>query len=142
MEGRRMYLLRVSRGKEALVTLLMKKYGLEVERIAERGFLLCEERPPQGILDRFKKYLYGVLEISEQEVKGFISLKDKGCGCSGLKPGSFVEVTSGVYQSFNGILRGFRGERAVVDINIFGKVLTIEVFCNQINPISIPEPWR
>jgi transcription antitermination factor NusG len=116
----------------------MKKYGLEVERIKERGFLLCKERPSVELLKRFENYLYEIVEISEEEARKLTSENEREAKKE-VTPGSFVEINSGLFQDFKGILRALKGEIAIVDINIFGKVSTVEVLKSELSPLSIPE---
>jgi len=133
-----MYILRVTVGKEALITQVMKKYGLDVKRIRERGFLLCKERPPATLLEKFENYIYEIVKISREEAERLTSERDEK-KLQEITPGSFVEINSGLYQDFKGILRSLKGDIAKVDINIFGKVSTVEVLRSELSPISSPE---
>jgi len=133
-----MYVLRVTVGKEALIAQVMKKYGLEVKRIKERGFLLCRERPPATLLEKFENYIYEMVEVSAEEAEKLTSGGNES-EVQEITPGSFVEINSGLYQDFKGILRSLKGDIATVDINVFGKVSTVQVFKSELSPLSTPE---
>jgi len=133
-----MYVLRVTVGKEALIAQVMKKYGLEVKRIKERGFLLCRERPPATLLEKFENYIYEMVEVSAEEAEKLTSGGNES-KVQEITPGSFVEINSGLYQDFKGILRSLKGDIATVDINVFGKVSTVQVFKSELSPLSTPE---
>ena len=68
-----------------------------------------------------------------------------------IKAGSFVKVTSGVYQNFKGIVRrvsvpllGARPEvdrRAVVGLNVLSDVLPVEVSIDEMRLLNVANPW-
>jgi len=138
MEGKIVYLLRLTGGKEILIAQMMKKYGLEVKKVRERGFLLCREKPPATLLEKFKNYFYEIVQISEEEA-GKLTSGENEKKVKEVTLGSFVEINSGLFQDFKGILRSLKGEIALVDINIFGKVSTVEVLKSELSPLRIPE---
>lgn len=133
-----MYILRVTVGKEPLIAQVMKKYGLEVNRVKERGFLLCKKRPPVPLLEKFENYIYEIVQVSEEEAEKLTSVGNEK-KAQEITPGSFVEINSGLYQDFKGILRSLKGDIATVDINVFGKVSTVQVLKSELSPLSTPE---
>jgi transcription antitermination factor NusG len=136
-----MYLLRITRGKENLISSILRKYGLEVRLTSEKGFLVCGSRPSPELMLKFETYLQGVIEVTDEEAERLIHPGEKADGVGGIKAGSLVEVTSGVYQNFKGIVRRIADSRAVIDLNLFGRVLPVEVSLEELKTLRVAEPW-
>ena len=134
-----MYLLRTARGKENLISSILKKHSLEVRLPSEKGFLVCNNRPSSGLLFELKSYLREVIEITEEEAERLLHPEEKTG--EEIEAGSLVEVTSGVYQNFKGIVRRMVDSRAVVDLNLFGRVLPVEVSIDEMRLLKVADPW-
>jgi|GEM_PF-1998929 len=143
------YLMKIARGKENLIGSILKKHGLEVHSIPEKGFLVCNNRPSPQLLFELKTYIRGVIEITGEETERLLHPKEK----SGeeIKAGSLVEITSGVYKDFKGIVRRLPApcpkamsgmdSMAVVDLSILGRVFPVEVLIDEMRLSGAGAPW-
>lgn len=143
------YLIKTARRKENLIGSILKKQGLEVHSIPEKGFLVCNNRPSPELLFELDTYILGVIEITGEETERLLRPKEK----SGeeIKAGSLVQITSGVYKDFLGIVRrlpdpcskGVSGvdSVAVVDLNILGRVFPVEVLIDEMRLSGAGDPW-
>jgi len=136
-----MYLLRITKGKENLISSILRKYGLEVRLTSEKGFLVCGSRPSTELVLKFQAYLQGVIEVTDEEAERLIHPEEKAGEVGEIKAGNLVEVTSGVYQNFKGIVRRIVDSRAVIDLNLFGRVLPVEVSLEELKTLRVAEPW-
>jgi transcription antitermination factor NusG len=136
-----MYLLRITRGKENLISSILRKYGLEVRLTSEKGFLVCGSRPSPELMLKFETYLQGVIEVKDEEAERLLHPGEKADEVGVIKAGSLVEVTSGVYQNFKGIVRRIVDSKAVIDLNLFGRVLPVEVSLEELKTLRVAEPW-
>lgn len=136
-----MYLLRITKGKGNLISSILRKYGLEVRLTSEKGFLVCSSRPSPELMLKFEIYLQGVIEVTDEEAEKLIHTGEKADEVAGIKAGSLVEVTSGVYQNFKGIVRRIVDSKAVIDLNLFGRVLPVEVSIGEMRLLRVADPW-
>jgi len=136
-----MYLLRITKGKESLISSVLRKYGLEVRLTSQRGFLACSSRPSPELMLKFETYLQGVIEVTDEEAERLIHPEEKAGEVGEIKAGNLVEVTSGVYQNFKGIVRRIVDSRAVIDLNLFGRVLPVEVSIGEMRLLKVADPW-
>jgi transcription antitermination factor NusG len=136
-----MYLLRITKGKGNLISSILRKYGLEVRLTSEKGFLVCSSRPSPELMLKFETYLQGVIEVTDEEAERLVHAGEKSDEVGEIKAGSLVEVTSGVYQNFKGIVRRIVDSKAVIDLNLFGRVLPVEVSIDEMRLLKVADPW-
>jgi len=132
-------LLRTARGKENLIGSILKKNDVEVHLIPVKGFLVCNNRPSPKLIFELKSYLQEVIEITGEEAERLLHHEEKTG--EGIEAGSLVEVTSGVYQNFKGIVGRAVDRRALVDLNLFGRVLPVEVSIDEMRLLKVADPW-
>ncbi len=132
-----MYILRVVRGKESLVSSILMKYGVEVKPSFEKGFVACKIKPSFELMNKLEDYILEVVESNDGEVEIILNKReDKGLK---IKEGMVVEIISGIYEGFSGIVRRIEDEIALVDLNLFGKTVPVEIFLSE---MRIPaDPW-
>ena len=136
-----MYLLKTAKGKENLVSSILKKYGLEIHPTPEKEYLVCNARPSPELLFRFETYFREVVEVTDEEAQRLLRPEDKGVGVGEIKVGGLVQVISGPYQDFKGIARRIVDDRAVIDLNVFGRISPVEVCLEELEPLQVAEPW-
>lgn len=102
------------------------------------GFLVFREKLSPRLLHEFKPYIKEIVEVSEEEVENLMRPPENG---NGLKEGGVVEVTRGTYQGFSGILRKILEDRVMVDLNLFGRVIAVEVSAGDVKESKVSGPW-
>lgn len=136
-----MYLLKISRGKESLVGSVFAKYGFDVKTTAERGLLVCAKRPSSDLMEKFETYIQEIIEVKEDEVGKLLNGNGKeGSGEEKIKEMVPVEVISGAYEGFRGIVRKVKNEMVFVDLNLFGKATMVELSESEIKVLP-SDPW-
>ncbi|MBM4348584.1 MAG: hypothetical protein FJ106_01650 [Deltaproteobacteria bacterium] len=90
-----------------------------------------------------------MIEVTGEETERLLHPKEK----SGeeIKAGSLVEITSGVYKDFKGIVRRLPApcpkarsgmdSVAVVDLSILGRVFPVEVLIDEMRLSGAGAPW-
>lgn len=134
-----MYLLRIVKGKENLVSSVFAKYGFEMRPASEKGFLTCKRKPPFELIKKFDNYIQEIIELTEEEVERLFE-EDKEEDIPKLKEGSAVEVVSGVYEGFGGVVRKIESKKVFLDLNLFGKTVGVEVGVSEIKVLPA-DPW-
>jgi transcription antitermination factor NusG len=132
------YLLNVTMGKENLVKTILQKKGIPSQLSYLKGYLVSDVSPPFHLLDQIP-YIYKVIEVSEEEAKKF--LDDPQPKKDRLRPGFTVEVVSGIYQDFKGIVREVMDGSVKVDLAIFGKVVPVEFQASELKTLIVCDSW-
>ena len=133
------HLVRTARGKENFISSILKKHNIQACLTPEKGFLVCDSRPSPQLLFELTSYVWKVIEITEEEA-GRLLTPEKSPD-EKIEVGSLVEIIDGVYQNFKGIVRKRRDGRAVVDLNLFGRVLPVEVSIDEMKLSKVGDPW-
>lgn len=135
-----MYILRVIKGKENLVSSILFKYGFEVMKAAEKGFLTCKGKLSPELIDKFEGYIQEIIEVDEEKAKEILKERKNNDGPSKIKEGSAVEVISGFYEGFAGIARRVEDGRVLVDLNLFGKAVPVDISASDLRVLPA-DPW-
>jgi hypothetical protein len=56
--------------------------------------------------------------------------------------GEMVRVVSGHYRGVSGIIRSTSGETIQLEIVLFGRLMTMTLTVESVEPIPVPEAWR
>jgi transcription antitermination factor NusG len=133
-----MYLLSVMTGKENLVRTILRKNGFPSQPAHLRGYLLSDLMPSHYLLDEIS-YIFGVTEVSEEKAKRFLENPEEAK--TELCPGATVEVVSGIYQDFKGIVREVSDGSLKVDLGVFGKVVPVELQPSEVRVVIACASW-
>ncbi len=131
--------MRTARGKENFISSILEKHNIQARLTPGKEFLVCDSRPSPELLFGLKSYIWEFMEITEEEA-GRLLTPEKSPG-EKIEVGSLVEIIDGVYRNFKGIVRKRVDSRAVVDLNLFGRVLPIEVSVNEMKLSGVGDPW-
>ncbi len=133
------YLLRIAKGKDEFIGAILRKYNIETKKTEMGGFLVCDGQLPPSLLYEFKPYIHEVIQVSEMEAE-MLMRRPKESN-NGLKEGVLVEVIGGIYQDFKGIVRKVKDGCVQVDLNLFGRVIPVEVSPGEVKVSRISGPW-
>lgn len=134
-----MLIFKITKGKENLIGSVFTKYGFKIKPVSEKGFLACSERPLPELIKKFEGYIQEIIEVNEEEGERFLK-NEKKDNLSNLREGSAIEVISGIYEGFGGIARRVNDGRVLVDLNLFGKAVSVEVSASDVR-ILPSDPW-
>lgn len=131
------FVIQTLKGKEKIVQAVLRKQGVDSRVSPIREFVICDEQPPLHI-----KELPQVLEVVEAtpEQVDYL-LNDTPPDGDEIKEGTLVEVIAGSYEGFNGLVREIIDEKATVDLNIFGRMLPVELAFEDIRKVELSNQW-
>jgi transcription antitermination factor NusG len=132
------FIIQTLKGKERIVEVILRKNGIDSKVSPLKEFIICQERPHQYV-DDIPQVLH-IVEATSKEVEYL--LNDKAPEKKDIKIGSLVEVVSGEYEGFTGLVRNIRDGEATVDLNVFGKMLPVTVHTEEIRHVEVAEQWK
>jgi transcription antitermination factor NusG len=131
------FIIQTLKGKERIVEAILRKNGIDSKISPLKEFIICHERPHSYIND-IPQVLH-IVEATPEEVE--FLLNDESPEEKDIKIGSLVEVISGEYEGFTGLVRNIRDGEATVDLNVFGKMLPVTVQTDKIRHVEVGEQW-
>lgn len=131
------FIIQTLKGKERVVEAVLRKNGVDSTISPLKEFIICRERPHTYIHD-IPQVLH-IVEATPEEVEHL--LHDKAPAKKEIKIGSMVEVKSGEYEGFTGLVRNIIDGEATVDLNVFGKMLPVTVQIVAIRSVEVGEQW-
>jgi transcription antitermination factor NusG len=131
------FIIQTLKGKEKIVEAVLRKNGIDSKISPLKEFVICQERPHSYIKDI--PQVLQIVEATPEEVEYL--LNDKEPEKEDIKIGSLVEVVTGEYEGFTGLVRNIRDGEATVDLNVFGKMLPVIVQTGGIKHVEVGEQW-
>jgi len=131
------FIIQTLKGKEKIVEAVLRKNGIDSKISPLKEFVICQERPHSYIKDI--PQVLQIVEATPEEVEYL--LNDKEPEKEDIKIGSLVEVVTGEYEGFTGLVRNIRDSEATVDLNVFGKMLPVIVQTEEIKHVEVGEQW-
>jgi transcription antitermination factor NusG len=131
------FIIQTLKNKEKIVEAVLRKNGIDSKISPLKEFVICQERPHSYIKDI--PQVLQIVEATPEEVEYL--LNDKEPEKEDIKIGSLVEVVTGEYEGFTGLVRNIRDSEATVDLNVFGKMLPVTVQTEEIRHVEVGEQW-
>ncbi len=131
------FIIQTLKGKEKIVEAILRKDGVDSKISPLKEFIICQERPPSYVNDI--PQVLQIVEATPEEVEYL--LNDKPPEKENIKIGSLVEVVTGEYEGFTGLVRNIRDGEVTVDLNVFGKMLPVTVQTGEIRHVEVGEQW-
>jgi transcription antitermination factor NusG len=131
------FIIQTLKGKERIVQAVLRKNGVDSRISPLKEFIICQEKPHSYIKD-IPQVLH-IVEATCEEVEYL--LNDKVPEKEIIKVGTLVEVVTGEYEGFTGLVRNIRNAEATVDLNVFGKMLPVTVQTGEIRHVEVGEQW-
>lgn len=132
------YLIQTRPGKERYVEALLRKYEIPAKPSSMKGFLVCFVRPPASLMGF--SHVLKIVEISQQQADKF--LKGASKAATRLEKGSLIEVVSGTYMGFRGIVEEINNGRVRAGLSVFGKIFPVDLQVDEVKVVDIPEIWK
>lgn len=79
------------------------------------------------------------MEATLEEVEYL--LNEIPLGKEDIKIGSLVEIVSGGYEGFTGLVRNIRDGEITVDLNVFCRMLPVTLKTREIKHVEVGEQW-
>ena len=131
------FIIQTLKGKEKIVEAVLRKNGIDSKISPLKEFIICQERP-HPYLNDIPQVLH-IVEAFPEEAEYL--LNDKAPEKEDIKIGNLVEVVTGEYEGFTGLVRNIRDGEATVDLNVFGKMLPVTVQTGEIRHVEVGEQW-
>ncbi len=115
--------------------------GVEVKIVRESGlpgYLLLFSENAGKLLEVVERVPYAgkkLLPIDEEEARRFLGREERFSRMGRIEEGDYVEVLSGKLKGFRGRVAEITGEKAKLEVEIFGRVEEVELSTFQLKKL-------
>jgi transcription antitermination factor NusG len=133
------YIIQTRKGKEKHIKTILDKFGVDSTISPMKEYIVCLSDLPA--MARRMSHVLNVMEVSHDEARVMLNENLSGKKEIRISGGELVKVKAGVYEGFVGLVVAVEDKQAKLDINVFGKVLTIEAGIDEVERVKPSETW-